>query len=224
MKVQIGAHGAFGVITAAWLRLRPRPESECTLSAVIGDDTDSIARAVAVARLSSTRACALVDTNFGFVVEPSRADHDGLVADHRTRGRRSRSRARRAAARLLICGAEEASTGAIPRLRSFQGENFGPAGLRFQVSALPSRLSAVFDALAPADAALLVYPGTGIITARIALDAVADTAGVERAWLAMRAAARAGGGSAVLEAAPSWAKAARDVFGDPNDEWRLARA
>jgi FAD/FMN-containing dehydrogenase len=52
MKLQIGAHGAFGVIRAAWLRLRPLPESERTLSAVIGSDAASIARAVAAARRS----------------------------------------------------------------------------------------------------------------------------------------------------------------------------
>jgi glycolate oxidase FAD binding subunit len=223
MKLQIGAHGAFGVITAAWLRLRPRPESECTLSAVIGSDADSIARAVAVARLSSTRSCALVDTNFGFVVEPSRVTTSGWLLIVELAG--DEAAVARDALRLAAdLDAEAASPGAIARLRSLQGENFGPAGLRFQVSALPSRLAAVFDAIAPADAALLVYPGTGIVTARIALDTVADTAGVERAWLAMRAAARAGGGSAVLEAAPPWAKRTRDVFGDPNDEWRLARA
>ncbi len=223
MKLQIGAHGAFGVITAAWLRLRPRPECERTLSTLIGGDADAVARAVAAARLSSTRACALIDASFGFVVEPSRATTTGWVLIAELAG--DEAAVERDAARLAReLGAEEASPGAIARLRSLQGENFGPAGLRFRVNALPSRLAAVFDALAPADAALLAYPGTGLVIARIALDTVADTAGVERAWLALRAAARAGGGSAVLEAAPPWAKSARDVFGDPSDEWRIARA
>ena len=223
MKLQIGAHGAFGVITAAWLRLRPRPECERTLSTVIAGDAEPVARAVAAARLASARACALVDANIAFVVEPSRATTAGWVLISELAG--DEAAVARDAARLVAdLGAQEASPGAIARLRSLQGENFGPAGLRFRVSALPSRLPAVFDALATADAALLVYPGTGVVMARIALDAVADTAGVERAWLAMRAAARAGGGSAVLEAAPPWAKVARDVFGDASDEWRLARA
>lgn len=223
MKLQIGAHGAFGVIASAWLRLKPRPECERTLSASIDGDAASIARSVDAARLSSARACALVDSNFGFVVEPSRATTTGWLLVAELAG--DEAAVARDAARLASeLGAADASAGAIARLRSLQGENFGPAGLRFRVSALPSRLPAVFAALAPADAALLVYPGAGFVIARIALDTVADTAGVERAWLAMRTAARAGGGSVVLEAAPPWAKIARDVFGDASDEWRLARA
>jgi glycolate oxidase FAD binding subunit len=223
MKLQIGAHGAFGVITAAWLRLRPQPECERTLAASIDGDADAIARAVAAARRASARVCALVDSNFGFVVEPSRATTAGWLLIVELAGDEA-AVARDAAQLASDLGAADASPGAIARLRSLQGENFGPAGLRFRVSALPSRLPAVFDALSAADAALLVYPGAGLVIARIALDTVADTAGVERAWLATRAAACAGGGSVVLEAAPPWAKVARDVFGDPGDEWRLARA
>jgi glycolate oxidase FAD binding subunit len=223
MKLQIGAHGAFGVITAAWLRLRPRPECERTLSASLDGDAASIARAVAAARLGSARSCALVDPSFGFVVEPKRSTRTGWLLIAELAG--EEAAVTRDAARLASdLGADEASPGAVARLRSLQGENFGPAGLRFRVSALPSRLPAVFGALSPADAALLVYPGAGLVIARIALDTIADTAGVERAWLAMRAAARAGGGNVVLEAAPPWAKVARDVFGEPCDEWRLARA
>jgi glycolate oxidase FAD binding subunit len=112
----------------------------------------------------------------------------------------------------------------IERVRSLQGENFAPAGLRFRLSTLPSRLDRVFRELAGADAALLVYPGSGLVFARIALDSTADGIGVERAWRAMRSAARAGSGNVVLEAAPEWAKVVRDVHGDATDEWRLARA
>ncbi len=114
----------------------------------------------------------------------------------------------------------------IDRVRSLQGENFGPAGLRFRASrAAVAARSRCSDELAAADAALLVYPGSGLVFgAHCARHHRRHGIGVERAWLAMRAAARAGAGHAVLEAAPEWAKVARDVFGEATDEWRLARA
>jgi glycolate oxidase FAD binding subunit len=223
MKLHVGAHGTFGVITAAWLRLRPRPECERTLAAVLVQDADMMSRAVAAARLSSVRVCALVDSNFGFVVEPSRAPRSGWLLLIELAGDEA-SVASDAAQLDSRFGAGVASPGAIARLRSLQGENFGPAGLRFRLSALPSRLDLVLKELERAGAALMVYPASGLVFVRIALDTVADTLGVERAWLAVRSAARAGSGSVLLEAAPEWAKLTRDVFGDPTDEWRLARS
>ncbi len=223
MKLHVGAHGTFGVISAAWLRLRPRPERERTLSAVLDPRGDTMSRVVAAARLPSVRVCAIVDANFGFVVEPLRAPRSGWLLVVEVAG--DEAGVAGDAARLAAdFDAGDASPGAIARLRSLQGENFGPAGLRFRLAVLPSRLDRVVHELEGADAALLVYPGSGLVFARIALDTVADTIGVERAWLAMRSAARAGSGSVVLEAAPEWAKVARDVFGDATDEWRLARS
>jgi FAD/FMN-containing dehydrogenase len=120
--------------------------------------------------------------------------------------------------------AEPIEPDALVRVRTLQGETFGDAGLRFRLAVLPSRLFAVADELHRADAALLAHPGTGLVHARIALDAEADGAVLDRAWLAARSAARAGGGHALLEAAPTWAKTLCDVFGAATDEWRLARA
>ena len=223
MKLHVGAHGTFGVITAAWLRLRPRPECERTLAAVLVQDADTMSRVVAAARSSSVRVCALVDSNFGFVVEPTRAPRSGWLLLIELAGDEA-SVASDAAQLDSRFGVGAASPGAIARLRSLQGENFGPAGLRFRLSVLPSRLDMVLRELESAGAALMVYPASGLVYVRIALDTVADTLGVERAWLAVRSAARAGSGSAVLEAAPEWAKLTRDVFGDPTDEWRIARS
>jgi glycolate oxidase FAD binding subunit len=223
MKLQVGAHGSFGVISAAWLRLRPRPECERVLAAALDERGDAMARAVAAARLPTARVCALVDTNFGFVVESNRAPRSGWLLIVEVAG--DEAAVARDSARLSAdFGAGDATRGVIDRVRSLQGANFGPAGLRFRLSVLPSRLDRALRELAGADAALLVYPGSGLVFARIALDSIADGIGVERAWLAMRSAARAGSGTAVLEAAPEWAKIARDVHGEATDEWRLARA
>ena len=223
MKLQVGAHGSFGVISAAWLRLRPRPECERVLSAALDETGDAMARAVAAARLSTARVCALVDANFGFVVESNRAPRAGWLLIVEVAG--DEAAVSRDTERLSAdFGAGDATRGVIDRVRSLQGENFEPAGLRFRLSVLPSRLDRVLRELAGAEVALLVYPGSGIVFARIALDSIADGIGVDRAWLAMRSAARAGSGTVVLEAAPEWAKVARDVHGEATDEWRLARA
>jgi len=223
MKLQVGAHGSFGVISAAWLRLRPRPECERVLAAALDESGNAVARAVAAARLPTARACALVDANFGFVVESEHAPRTGWLLLVEVAG--DEAAVARDSARLFAdFGAGDAACGVIERVRSLQGENFAPAGLRFRLSTLPSRLDRVFRELAGADAALLVYPGSGLVFARIALDGIADGIGVERAWRAMRSAARAGSGNVVLEAAPEWAKVVRDVHGDATDEWRLARA
>jgi len=223
MKLQIGAHGSFGVISAAWLRLRPRAECERVVAAALDETGDAMARAVAAARLPTARVCALVDLNFGFVVESSHAPRTGWLLIVEMAG--DEAAVARDSDRLSAdFGAGDATRGVIERVRSLQGENFGPAGLRFRLSVLPSRLDRVLRELAVAGAALLVYPGSGLVFARIALDNTADGIGVERAWLAMRSAARAGSGHVVLEAAPEWAKVARDVHGQATDEWRLARA
>lgn len=223
MKLQIGAHGSFGVISAAWLRLRPRAECERVLAAALDETGDAMARAVAAARLPTARVCALVDLNFGLVVESNHAPRTGWLLIVEIAG--DEAAVARDSARLAAdFGAGDATRGVIDRVRGLQGENFGPAGLRFRLSVLPSRLDRVLRELAVAGAALLVYPGSGLVFARIALDNIADGIGVERAWLAMRSAARAGSGHVVLEAAPEWAKVARDVYGEATDEWRLSRA
>ena len=223
MKLQIGAHGSFGVISAAWLRLRPRAECERVVAAALDETGDAMARAVAAARLPTARVCALVDLNFGFVVESSHAPRTGWLLIVEMAG--DEAAVARDSDRLSAdFGAGDATRGVIERVRSLQGENFGPAGLRFRLSVLPSRLDRVLRELPVAGAALLVYPGSGLVFARIALDNTADGIGVESAWLAMRSAARAGSGHVVLEAAPEWAKVARDVHGQATDEWGLARA
>jgi glycolate oxidase FAD binding subunit len=222
MKLQIGALGTLGVIEAAWIRLRARPECERALAAPLGTRTDACAAAVAAARSASARAVALVDASLAAAVEPSLAPRAGwlLVAELAGDDAAVSQDAARLGAEL---GAVEGSPGGIARLRALQGESFGPIGLRFRLAVLPDRLSEVSAALARAGAAQLLYPGSGLVFARFALAEV-DAAWVDRLWSAARRAARAGAGHAVLEAAPTWAKHARDVFGEPGDGLAIARA
>ena len=219
MKLHVGGLGAFGVLVSAWLRLRPRPACVRVLSAALGSGPERWTRALAAARLPSARAAALIDPSLAVALEPSRpasagwlllvelAGDDALVARDE---------------RLLDAGA--ASPGAIGRLRALQGETFGPVGLRFRLAVLPDRLEDVSRRLESAGAALLAFPASGLLYARFSLELDGDAAGVDHAWLAARDAARAGGGFAVLEAAPIWAKRTRDVFGDTPESTPLVRA
>jgi len=225
-RLQVGALGALGVIASAWLRLRPRPARVEVLSAALGAANPSASRceqALAAARLPSVRAAALIDASLAAALEPSRAAGDGwlLVVELGGDEAAVAGDARRLAADR---GAAAASPGAVARLRALQGETFGPVGLRFRLAVLPSRLAAVSEQLERAGAAQLAFPGSGLVFARFALELEVDAAGVDRAWRAVREAARAGEGVAVLEAAPAWAKSARDVFGDPPDAAPLLRA
>lgn len=223
MKLHVGACGAFGVISAAWLRLRPRPESERLFAATLPDTPDAIPRAIAAARVPTVRACVLIDARIAPAVEPRRAPALGWLLLVECAGDEA-AVARDALRFASELGAEETAGGALARARALQGETFGSVGLRFRLAVLPSRLREVARELHGAGAALLVHPGSGLVHARIALDAETDGAGLDRAWLAARTAAQGGAGHVVLESAPGWAKAVRDVFGDPSDEWRLARS
>jgi len=222
-RLQVGALGSLGVIASAWLRLRPRPACVEVLSAALGADAQRWPRALAAARLPSVRAAALLDASLAAALEPSRSAGDGWLLCVELGGDEA---AVARDARLLAgrCGATAASPGAIARLRALQGEAFGPVGLRFRLAVLPDRLAAVSDRLERAGAALLAFPGSGLVFARFALELEEDAARVDRAWRAAREAARAGEGVAVLETAPAWARSTRDVFGDPPDAAPLLRA
>jgi len=223
MKLQIGALGSLGVIESAWIRLRPRAECERVLSAALGPRPDAAALGVSAARLASARAVALVDASLAPAVEPRLAPRSGFLLVAELAG--DESAAARDAARLAAeLGAVDASPGAIARLRGLQGESFGPVGLRFRLAVLPDRLAAVSLALEQAGGAVLLHAGSGLVFARFALEPEFDAAGIDRVWSAVRRAARAGGGHALLEAAPAWAKPVRDVFGESSEALPLMRA
>jgi len=223
MKLHIGALGTLGVVVGAWVRLRPAPRAVEVLSFHLGSERADLVRALAVARLYSARAVALVDANLAAAVDPLRSPTSGfllvveLAGDESVVERDTESLRRE-------CAAEPARPGALERLRALQGEAFGTSGLRFRVVALASRLSEVLEPLAASGGALLAYPGSGVVFARYTAALEGDAASVEELWRGVGGAARAGGGHARLEAGPTWAKAVRDVFGDPAEGESLYRA
>lgn len=202
-KLYTGSLGAFGVVEAAWLRLHPRPEAALVLEACgVGLET-GLRRGLAAARRATARAAALL--------VPAASEGDGYrlvveLAGDAVAVERDRSQLGEELAARDVAGS------ALAEMRAVQG-----AGeLRIRVTALASRLAPVAAALREAGASLLVYPGLGALFARFEPDAT-------HAFDAAAAAARLGGGEALVERAPSALKRGRDVFGPPGGGAALAR-
>jgi glycolate oxidase FAD binding subunit len=209
-KLFVGSCGTLGVITSAWLRLRPRPERVDTLLAPAPADPSV---AVAAARAPTARAAALLDASLApelaaglggarpFVLEL--AGDDAAVAADRAS----------LAARL---GAQDAPAHAVDLVRGAQGGG----AVRFRVAALPSELDALRGALAAAGAGVLALPSRGLLYAHFASSAEAFPAQLAAVSLAARRAHAAWR----LEAAPLAARAACEVQGEPDGTAALQRA
>ena len=208
-KLYVGALGSLGVIESAWLRLRPVPEvvEWRRASLTRGPTSTGVLEA---ARRPAVRG-AIVCSGAG--VEPElwmelAGDAAAVAAD---------------AAWL------DANLAARPAEDSGFDAAFAPAladerGLVGRVAFRPSRLTAATAPLAATGAHLCVLPAHGLCWARFAPASRAGDAAVEAALAALRDAARKGGGSWRVEAAPACAKRGRDVFGDPGEALPLMRA
>jgi glycolate oxidase FAD binding subunit len=222
MKLHTGACGTLGVIEAAWLRLRPRPEASALVAGWLPAGDAGFETGLGAARLRVARAVALVDPALALAFG-ARAASNGrrlLVAElggASAEVRRERERLAQALEEI------EPPADAIGRLRALQRGRLA-SGLRFRVAALPGRLAAAAAPLEAAGASLLAYPGAALLWAELPLPAGADDLALDAGWRAARAAAAAGGGGFVLEAAPVWAKRGRDVFGDASEALPLMRA
>jgi len=202
-KLYTGSLGTLGVITGAWLRLRPAPEAVRVLQGVDLPDADACRLGREAARRPTVRSCLLADEEGGLrpTVE--------LAGD---------------AASVERDGAELAREGLRPvdaalrdavAARRFAGP---PGALRLLVSFVPTGLEACLAALRSTDAELLALPGSGILCVRLAGDRT------EASFAVAARAARAGGGRFVCELAPAAAKRGRDVFAAPPAEVALTRA
>jgi glycolate oxidase FAD binding subunit len=215
-KLYVGSCGSLGVITSAWLRLRPLPETVVVLEAELpADEEHAVAAALGAARRATTRACGLVDATLleggwtpgrRLVVELAgdapavQADRDGLAS---------------------ALGTAPAAEGRVDAMRALQGR-VAEGGLRLRVASVAGGLVQASGVLHGAGARLLVQPGKGLLHAFF--DGARSMADLARAFEAGRAAARAGRGSLLLESAPLALRQGVDVF-DPPPAWlRLFRA
>jgi glycolate oxidase FAD binding subunit len=212
-KLYTGSFGSLGVIEAAWLRLHPLPERSLFLAAALPEGAKGFEQALSAARRPSVRVAALVDRALGAAIDPATA-REGSVLLLELAGDESLVKAdlRRLVERT---GAHEVDEVMVDRLRSVQAGIFHPGGLRFRISALPSRAGEVAQLLSRDGGAVLSYPARGLLYARFPVGLASDEGAVAAAERSARHAAEAGGGGFVIEDAPDWAKRGRDVFGDP---------
>ena len=209
-KLFVGSSGCLGVITSAWVRLRPRPERIDVLLAPAPQDA---ALALAAARASSASAAAWLDPALApalceriggaraFVLELA-GDAAAVAADR--------------AAFAAKLGAIDAPANALALVCAAQGGG----AVRFRVATLPSEIDALRGALCAAGASTLAYPARGLVYARFAADANAFAAQLE----AVSAAAKRASAAWRLEAAPLALRRGREVLGERDATLGLQRA
>ena len=235
-RLYTGAFGSLGVIEAAWLRMRPRPERVVAtvreLEGELGDVTSAVGECLAVARRGSACCAALLSpgaarrvgvegdgaagpwTLFAAFAGFAPEVEEDIEASGGSGARSSRS----------VDDAE----GAIARLRSFQlpprdaHAEVGASLLSARIAVEPLSMPQALSILCRTDAEVVAHVGLGTIHLRF--DALADDAALERGLAAIDRAARGAGGHVRLEALPTAVKRGRDVFGELGDTARVQRA
>jgi glycolate oxidase FAD binding subunit len=211
-KLYTGSFGTLGVIESAWLRLRPAPERSASCE-VRGAHVNRVCRAaIAAARRESGRAAAIASNGaegWKAVVELA---GDGPTVERDLVWLREEH------------SASDATDDAIEQIRDLQAEVPAPLGLRFRIGALVSRLERTIVELRSGGASLLAYPGLQLVYASFALDASPDERQVESIFRDVEAISRSAGGGYVCEAAPTFVKADRDMFGDLGASGAIVRA
>jgi FAD/FMN-containing dehydrogenase len=209
-KLFVGSNGTLGVITSAWLRLRPRPERTDVLIAPAPADASL---ALAAARAPSARVAALLDAPLAPAL--SRAVGGGRACVLELAGDVAVVAADRAAFAAKL-GATDAPESAVALVRAAQGGG----EVCFRLAALPSEVESVRAALCAAGAAALVYPARGLVYAQFAAHEPAFPAQLA----AVSAAAQRAGGAWRLETAPLALRSGREVLGERDATLALQRA
>lgn len=226
-KLYVGSLGTLCVIEHVWLRLRPLPEETRVVAARVSGGEEALAAALAAARLAGVRAAALIDSSLtaelgGGLPEPSRDGHLLIVemaSDAPVVAQSAAALARRHGGVTVPAGAIDA----VAALEGAADDARHRAALRFRVTARPSRLVAAYAVLRAAGALVVTHPGLGLLCARFTCAVDEGAKHVDDAFATAQAAARAGEGSAVLAAAPDFARAGRDGFGTPPASVSLMR-
>lgn len=209
-KLFVGSSGTLGVITSAWLRLKPRPECIATLLAPAPGDP---ALALAAARASSSRVAALLDPTLAGTLGDEFGGARVLVLE--LAGDAAAVAADRAAFAAKL-GAIAAPAGAVDAVRAAMGGG----AVCFRLAALPSERETLRGALQAAGASTLALPARGLVYAHFAADA--DAFPTQLA--AVAAAARGANGAWRLEQAPLALRSGREVLGERDATLALQRA
>lgn len=217
VKLQLGAFGSLGVLTGAWLRLRPRPEAvwTCFARPHAGEAPERFA--IASARRPGARAAAWLD---GSVAERLGAGSEGCLLIEFASDAAVVAEAEIAMRAEAEC--TEPAEDAVAGLREIENEA-GPGGLRFRIGAPPSASCALRASLRAAGAATILHPGLSTAIASFPLERN-DEVEVDRACRAVRGALAEADGHWLLERVPAFAKEGRDVFGTSRATLPLMRS
>lgn len=211
-KLYTGSFGTLGVITSAWLRLRPLPERRCCFE-VRAIESDAALRAgLAASRRDSAFAVA------------TRIAPDGAATLRVEFAGDGASVARDADWLAGEWGAAAAPDDLLERIRDDQAKLPGPGGLRFRITVRSSRAAVLHAGLREAGADALAYPGSKLVYAGFPLSQAATGDEVNELFEFAARAAAAAGGHAICEQAPGWAKAGRDMWGDVAAQASLSAA
>ncbi len=215
-KLFVGSNGGLGVITSAWIRLRPRPERVDVLVAPAPQDP---ALTLAAARAFSARAVAVIDAALAPQSCAAAGSARAFVLE--LAGDEAAVRADRAAFAAQL-GASDAPAGALAELRAAQGSG----AVRFRVAALPSEGELLRGSLSAAGASTLVYPTRGLVYARFDASASsnADASAFAAQLGAVASAAQRAGGAWRVEAAPAALRSGQEVLGARDETLALQRA
>lgn len=213
-KLFTGSFGALGVITSAWIRLRPLPEARVLLALPLPEP----GLALELARRPAVRAALAIDPELAARVLPERRESILLLE---LAGDAPAVEVDARALRERLC-AESAPGEALERARSLAGGEPPGADLLLRVAVVASEVGAAAAALRAAGAATLGEPARGLVRARGALGE-GDPRAAAPLLEAARAAAARGRGTWRIERAPLALRREVDVFGDPGPRLALLR-
>jgi glycolate oxidase FAD binding subunit len=210
-KLYTGSRGALGVITAAWIRLRARPERVCVLAGELGVGDEASALAISAARRTTCRAALLAHAG------DARAVVQSLVLELAGSEAAVERDARELARELGLRAADVRALDALRR-RSLAHN----AALAARVPLLPAQLAAAQRALCATGAASVAWLGQGFALAEWSPSARERAGDAEIARVCAELARAARGAAVMRRAPPDW-KRERDVFGLSAGEVALTR-
>jgi len=211
-KLYIGSLGTLGVVEAAWVRLRPKPECVRVLEMPDAACHDLAERGVEISRRDSVRACALISAGrHGLRCVVECAGDESVVARDETW-------------LAEAFGAETAQDDALLDVHRAQRSTPAPHGMRFRLAILPSEMPNCIAALVRAGARIVAYPGLNLIYAGFSIEAADDRGASDLGFRTISEIASAARAEVVCESAPPFAKRERDVFSAAPGALALMRA
>jgi len=205
-KLYVGSLGCLGVIEAAWLRLRPRPEAAVVLAAPLETASEATRLAISAARLPTARCAALLDPAAAHAIGVDAAAGGAFVVELAGVEPSVREDARFVAE---ACGAAEVGASCVDALSALQS---GDEPIRARIATLPSSCGRALQVLRESGARLIVHAGLALLYAQWL-----DRSAASRAVEAVERTVREARGEARFERLPDELKRTRDVFAVASD-------